>query len=277
MRAFVVAMMLAVVFAAAPVSAQPPASDPAGLAENLIAAERALHDPSASDAVLADAARRQQAAYRALGWHPEWDAAVRPRIPQSLLGVYDYNVDARRQLTAMVVGEPKSTLPAWRIGPPAPADELLGYYRAAEAASGVGWNYLAAINLVETTFGRIIGASTADARGPMQFLPSTFAAYGGGGDIYSPHDAIMAAGRLLAANGFAANPGRAIFGYNHSDAYVRAVTDYATVLAADPAAYRGYYRWDVYYHTTSGDVLLPPGYAASSLIPVAEYLAAHPQ
>lgn len=278
MRATLGFLLTAALLLAAPVRAEPPPSDPAGLAENLVAAEQVLHDPSASDAALTTAALRQQAAYRAMGWHPEWDAVVRPRIPAPLLGAYDRNVDARRQLVALVGSEAvKSTLPAWRIIPPAPAGELFGYYREAEAASGVGWNYLAAINLVETTFGRVVGPSSADARGPMQFLPSTFAAYGAGGDIYSPHDAIMAAGRLLAANGFASSPDRAIYGYNHSDRYVRAVTDYAAVLGADPAALGGYHRWNVYYHTTSGDVLLPIGYAASAPIPAAEWLASHPQ
>ena len=119
------------------------------------------------------AARRQQAAYRALGRHPEWDPVARPRIPPSLLETYDHNVDARRQLTAMSKGHAKDTLPAWRIDPPTPADELLGYDREAESASGVGWTYLAAINLIETGFGRIAGVSTAGAQGPMQFLPST--------------------------------------------------------------------------------------------------------
>ena len=95
------------------------------------------------------AARRQQAAYRALARRPEWDAIARPQIPPSLLYVYDRNVDAHRQLTAIVASKPNDTLPAWRIDPPAPADELLGYYRKAEAATGVGWNHLAAINLVE--------------------------------------------------------------------------------------------------------------------------------
>ena len=50
------------------------------------------------------AARRQQAAYRALGRHPQWDLIVRPRILPSLLETYDHNVDARRQLTAMSKG-----------------------------------------------------------------------------------------------------------------------------------------------------------------------------
>jgi hypothetical protein len=225
--------------------------------------------------VLVAAARRQQAAYRTIGRHPDWDAVTRPRIPPSLLEVYDRNVDARRQLTAMA--HVKDTLPAWRIDAPAPAEELLGDYREAESASGVGWNYLAAINLIETRFGSIDGVSAAGAKGPMQFLPSTFAAYGAGGDINSPHDSIMAAGRYLAANGFANDRDHAIYRYNNANEYVQAVNDYAAVLAADPAAFAGYYRWDVYYYTTAGDVLLPVGYAATSPIPVGDYLATHAQ
>ncbi len=221
------------------------------------------------------AARRQQAAYRAIGRRPDWDAITRPRIPPSLLEVYDRNVDARRQLTAMA--HVKDTLPAWRIEPPAPADELLSYYHAAESESGVGWNYLAAINLIETRFGSIVGVSTAGAQGPMQFLPSTFATYGQGGDIHSPRDSIMAAGRYLAANGFANDRDHAVYRYNNANEYVHAVNQYAALLAADPAAFAGYYRWEVYYYTTAGDVLLPIGYAATSPIPVADYLATHPQ
>ena len=262
--------------ASTPGGAQPRlASDPAQLADDLVADERALRDPSSAEAALVAAARRQQAAYRAIGRHPEWDAITRPRIPASLLEVYDRNVDARRQLTAMA--HAKDTLPAWSIEAPAPADELLSYYHAAESESGVGWNYLAAINLIETHFGSIVGASIAGAQGPMQFLPSTFAGYGQGGDIHSPRDSIMAAGRYLAANGFATDRDHAIYRYNNANEYVRAVNQYAAVLAADPGAYASYYRWEVYYPTTAGDVLLPIGYAASSPIPVGDYLATHPQ
>jgi membrane-bound lytic murein transglycosylase B len=252
------------------------ASDPVHLADDLVADQQALRDPSSSQAVLMAAARRQHAAYRALGRHPEWDPVARPRIPPSLLEIYDRNVNARRQLTAMSKGYAQAMLPAWRIDPPPPADELLGYYREAESASGVGWTYLAAINLIETGFGRVAGVSSAGAQGPMQFLPSTFAAYGEG-DIHSPHDSILAAGRYLAANGFADNRDYALYRYNNSNQYVQAVNDYAAVLAADPAALAGYHRWDVYYNTTAGDVVLPIGYSATSPIPVADYLATHPQ
>jgi soluble lytic murein transglycosylase-like protein len=253
------------------------AQDPAQLADNLVADERALRDPASTEGVLVDAARRQQVAYRTLARNPEWEAIARPRIPAPLLGIYDYNIDARHQLNVLLGDHPKDTLPAWRIDAPAPANELLGYYREAESATGVGWNYLAAINQIETTFGRVVGLSSAGAHGPMQFMPSTFAAYGGNGDIFSPHDSIIAAGRYLAANGFSQDPDHALFRYNNSDLYVRAVKDYAAVLASDPSAFAGYYRWDIYYRTTAGDVLLPIGYVATAPIPVADYLAAHPQ
>jgi soluble lytic murein transglycosylase-like protein len=253
------------------------ASDPAQLADDLVADEQAIRDPSSPPAVLSSAARRQQSAYRTLARHSEWGAIARTRIPPSLIFAYDRNIDAQRQLYALIRGEPKDTLPAWRIVPPAPGDELLGYYREAEAATGVGWNYLAAINLIETRFGRIVGLSSAGAQGPMQFLPSTFAEYGDGGDILSPRDSIMAAGRHLAANGFASDRDHAIYRYNNSDLYVGAVNDYAAVLANEPAVFAGYYRWEVYYHTTAGDVLLPIGYVATAPIPVTDYLATHPQ
>jgi soluble lytic murein transglycosylase-like protein len=259
-----------------PDGAQPRlASDPAQLADDLVADEHALRDPSTGEPGLEAAAHREQAAYRAIGLHPEWDATTRGRIPPELLGVYDRNVDARRQLTAIT--PLRSTLPAWRIVPPAPADQLLDFYHAAEATSGVSWNYLAAINLVETRLGSIDGVSTADAQGPMQFLPGTFASYGQGGDIHSPHDSIMAAGRYLAANNFANDRDHALYRYNHANQYVRAVDDYAALIGSDPAAFAGYYRWDVYCRTTAGDVLLPIGYVATSPIPATDYVASHPQ
>lgn len=266
----------AVAATAPPSGGRPPlATDPVQIAADLIADENALRDPATPEPALTAAARRQQAAYRAIGRNPEWDAVIRPKIPESLAFAFDRNLNARRNLIALA--EVRDTLPAWRIIPSAPAEELLGYYREAEAASGVGWNYLAAINLIETKFGSIAGVSTAGAQGPMQFMPATWAAYGEGGDVTAPRDAILGAARYLAASGFADNPDRAIFAYNNANTYVRAVQDYAAVLAADPAAFGGYYRWEVYYYTTAGDVLLPIGYEAATRIPVADYLATHPQ
>jgi membrane-bound lytic murein transglycosylase B len=264
------------VAAEAPSGAQPKlAADPAQLADDLVADEHTLRDPSAGEPALTVAARRQQAAYRAIAKHPDWDAVIAPHIPTPLADTYHRNIDAGRQLSAMTA--PRDTVPPWVIQAPAPADELQGYYHDAQSASGVDWNYLAAVNLVESRFGRINGNSPDGAQGPMQFLPATFAAYGAGGDIHAPRDAIFAAGRYLAANGFAADRDGALHHYNHSAAYVRAVNDYAAVLAADPGSFAGYYRWDVYCKTTSGDILLPVGYSSSNPIPADEYLASHPQ
>ena len=61
----------------------------------------------------------------------------------------------------------------------------------------------------------------------------------------------------------------AIYRYNNANEYVQAVDDYAAIIAEDPAAFAGYHRWDVYYDTTDGDVLLPIGYVATSPIPSA--------
>ena len=92
----------------------------------------------------------------------------------------------------------------------------------------------------------------------MQFLPATWAEYGTG-DIQSDHDAIQAAARYLHANGAPADMSRALFRYNRSDHYVRAVTAYAEVLLARPAAFDAYYHWPVLVRLVTGDVILEEG------------------
>ena len=104
--------------------------------------------------------------------------------------------------------------------------------------------------------GRIRGTSVAGAQGPMQFIPTTWARWGRG-DIDDPADAIMAAARYLASNGFARGPhgvANALYRYNNHPAYVRGVTPYAKVMERRPQAFLGYYHWDVYYLTAEGDV-----------------------
>ena len=242
----------------------------------LVTSEQAIANPATKPRDLVLAARTQQLAYRELGAHPRWDAKVRAGLPRSLRGVVRANVASRREFRAMHT-DLADTLPAWRIVAPAPADELLRYYRRAERASGIGWEYLAAINLVETEMGRIRGTSVAGAQGPMQFLPSTWARWGRG-DIQDPADAIMAAARYLAHDGGARGRlAQALFRYNNSDHYVRGVTLLARVMERRPRAYYGYYHWDVYYLTTRGDVRLPVGYDRDRPVPVARWLAAHPQ
>ena len=80
----------------------------------------------------------------------------------------------------------------------------------------------------------------------MQFLPRTWAAYGNGGDIEDPHDAIAAAARYLKAHD------GDLYAYNHSTAYVRAVKRFATRMKRDERAFRTYYAWQVYVRTPGG-------------------------
>ena len=122
---------------------------------------------------------------------------------------------ARRALVRLT---PPTTLPlsAFRTGPAESADRLLGHYRAAQRRFGVPWEVLAAVNFVETAFGKVRSQSTAGAQGPMQFLPATWRAYGLGGDVHDPHDAILGAANYLRASGAPGDLRRALFAYNHA-------------------------------------------------------------
>lgn len=167
-------------------------------------------------------------------------------------------VAAARALHAIT--SPARKLPAWRIVAPRPASTLLRSYHQAARRTGVPWTYLAAVNLVESRMGRIRGTSPAGAQGPMQFIPSTWKVYGAGGDIDDPHDAILAAARLLRDNGAPGDMPGALYHYNPSRDYVRAVTLYARTMQRSPAAYRGYWHWRVLYGTVHGTYVLPVGY-----------------
>jgi len=232
--------------------------DPASVAVAIAASETAIRDPGTPVSTLERHGQAQQVAYRQLAAHPEWLPQVLDKVPASLHGTVRANVNAGTELRALT--KPQPALPPWRIVAPAPAEELLGYYKGAQASLSVPWNYLAAIHLVETRMGRIRGTSTAGAQGPMQFLPATWSQYGEGGDINSNRDSILAAGRYLARNGAPADMGKALFAYNHSQRYVNAVTAYAEQMGADERAYYGYYHWQVYYRMADGVHLLAVGY-----------------
>ena len=129
---------------------------------------------------------------------------------------------ARRRLVELT---PPTRLPlsAFRTGRALPARTLLRYYRDAERRFGVDWEVLAAVNFVETGFNRLRSRSSAGAQGPMQFMPATWRAYGLGGDVHDPRDAIVGAANYLRASGAARDLRRALWRYNHSERYVDAV------------------------------------------------------
>lgn len=165
------------------------------------------------------------------------------------------------------LGRPQAGLPHWRIVQPPPPNTLRGYFEAAQAQFRVPWEDLAAIELIETDFGRVEGSSPAGARGPMQFMPATWALYGSGG-IDDARDAILAAARFLDAHGAPGDMTQALYDYNNSGDYVRAVEDYASRMRSDARAYYGYYDWQVLYEQPGATVILPVGYPKARPQPV---------
>ena len=115
---------------------------------------------------------------------------------------------------------------------------LIKLYKQAGKRYDIPWPILAAINEIETDFGRNVAISSAGAMGWMQFMPGTWKAYGvdadhnGKKDPNNPRDAIFAAARYLHASGAPGNMRRAIFAYNHAGWYVDSVLMRAERIAA---------------------------------------------
>ena len=118
---------------------------------------------------------------------------------------------------------------------------LLPIYQAAGTQYGIRWELLAAINEIETDYGRNLNVSSAGAQGWMQFMPASWKAYGVDGnhdglmDPYNPVDAIFAAARYLKAAGADKDIRAAVFAYNHADWYVDSVLLRAQVIGGLPS------------------------------------------
>jgi membrane-bound lytic murein transglycosylase B len=171
------------------------------------------------------------------------------RLPDSIAAELGANLAAKRELWQIT---PVSHRHRFRTGPALPADVLLGYYRGAQRRFGVRWNVLAAVNFVESAFNKLRNDSAAGAQGPMQFMPATWRAYGLGGDIRDPHDAILGAANYLHANGAPRDNRRALHHYNPSSHYVDAVLRYARRIRADRRAFYDYYSRQVFVRTRHG-------------------------
>jgi hypothetical protein len=249
--------------------------DPTDAAERLYEIERRIHSDEPGE-ISADLAHEQQMLYRVIGRNPEWIRITLADAPDEFATVIERHLAARQAIGNIGHGaDPPVNVPAWEIIEPLDADELLSLYRSAEEASGIPWSFLAAINLIETGFGRIDGLSTAGAQGPMQFLPTTWEEVSQG-DIDDPRDAIPAAARYLVRRGGPDDMHNALFGYNNSDAYVAAVTHYANLFRDDARSFLATHSWEIHYSAAIGDLWFPVGYRREEAQAAADYVAEAP-
>jgi membrane-bound lytic murein transglycosylase B len=193
-------------------------------------------------------ALHQQRIYLLLTARPKLADRTLTRLSGTVRAEARDTLGARRALSRLA-GPPRRR--RFRTGPALPADVLLRLYRKAQRRHRVAWQVLAAVNFVETGFNRLRNNSTAGAQGPMQFIPSTWRAYGRG-NVRDPHDAILGAANYLRASGAPRSYRRALFAYNPSSLYVDAVLRYARRIRRDARSYYAYYSWQVFVRTPSG-------------------------
>ncbi|MGP3932741.1 lytic murein transglycosylase [Nonomuraea sp. KM88] len=196
-------------------------------------------------------ALHHQRIYRYAARHPKLASRAFARLPKGLAAQAKDNTRAIRELLALAHPIKPST--PFKVQSARPAAELLGFFKKAERRFGVEWEVLAAVMLSETKFGRVKSASHVGAQGPMQFMPATWKAYGMGGDVHDPRDAVMAAANYLKASGAPRDYQRALHAYNPSQAYVNAILLHARQIKRDPRNYYVYYNWQVYVITTAGE------------------------
>jgi soluble lytic murein transglycosylase-like protein len=192
-----------------------------------------------------EAIRDEQAITYRLASDPVVSDTVIRLLPADQAPALGHAVDALRALWAHA-GIPENTQVRVRrdhkLAAPAGVSDLAVFYRQAAARYGLDWTYLAAINYIESDFGRVNGPSSAGALGPMQFLPSTWREVGEG-DVMDPHDSIFAAARYLARNGAPDNMRRALFRYNNDFDYVDAVAAFAAAVRADALWLERLFYW----------------------------------
>ncbi|HUB03934.1 MAG TPA: lytic murein transglycosylase [Solirubrobacteraceae bacterium] len=166
------------------------------------------------------------------------------------------------------IGVPNFFIDSFEIPP-----FLLPIYQAAGIQYDVPWQVLAAINEIETDYGRNLSVSTAGAVGWMQFLPSTWKRWAvdangdGIADPYNPADAIFTAARYLQAAGASKNISQAIFAYNHAGWYVQSVLLRAQLIGGMPKGVIGALTGLVEGHFP---VAAPAKYADDSVVKLAK-------
>jgi len=166
---------------------------------------------------------------------------------QLLAGLFNGNTRLPRLADLLPIAPGGGSAPTPAPAPPqsgsGDSGDIPGLYRDLYVTAGrdyrLPWTVLAGIGKVESDHGRSqlpgvhSGSNSAGACGPMQIgcVPgsaagNSWATYGRGSP-YSPGDAIPAAARYLVGHGAHQSIDQAIYGYNHSSAYVANVKGWA--------------------------------------------------
>jgi membrane-bound lytic murein transglycosylase B len=252
------ALLFVSIASAAPAPNEPVPRDPSTLARTLVTTTgelaaaidhwRPKSAPAPEEVVLL--ALYQQRIYRALAADPKLSRATLRLLPHGIALTAADLLAAHRELYRLT---PPLKTHKIKVGPALPASVLLDAYREAQRRFKVPWNLLAAVNFVESKFGKLRNASAAGAHGPMQFIPATWRRYGLGGNVHDAHDAILGAANYLHASGAPNDVRRALHHYNPSRFYVDAVLRYARRIASDRTMFFALYNWQVFVKTRSGD------------------------
>jgi membrane-bound lytic murein transglycosylase B len=271
-RVVFLSLSLFLSLAAPAASAQPPAPDeplprsPTAFADRLASVTGELN--AAIDAwdrsgrppaeIELGALYHQRAHRRMARRSAAFERRVIARLPRRLRAGSRDTVAALRALFRLG-GPPPARPRRFRTGSALAPLRLRAFYREGQRRFRVPWQALAAVNLVETNFNRLRSDSTAGARGPMQFLPSTWRAYGLGGNIRDPRDAVLGAANYLRASGAPGNMRRALFAYNHSSLYVSAVLRFARRMRASERTFITLWSWQAFQRRPNGGDLQMTG------------------
>ena len=180
-------------------------------------------------------------------------AAARPRATRTLARLpRDVRGEARDTVAAppRVDAIPRGTPPRVAGGRGRARERAArGLRRGAAPLRRSTGRMLAAVNFVESAFGRVRSASEAGARGPMQFLPATWRGYGLGGDIDDPRDAILARGGFLHAQARRSVSTGAVRLQPLDRLRARGQALRGAHARRTSGAFRTYYAWQVYVRT----------------------------
>ena len=204
------------------------AGGPAHLAGQLTAAETVLAEGDAPPALMARQALIVQLACLRVATHPGWASVVTAKVAPVRRAAAAADIAATVDLVALT--RPRPRLPPWRIVAAEDPATLLADYRATQAAAVVGWSYLAAINFVETDFGRVASPSSAGAQGPHA-VHARYLGHLRPRQHPPSSNAVLAAGRFLAARGAAGTSPPPCTRTTRAGGMCNAVRRYAPVFA----------------------------------------------